>query len=132
MLLKFKKLYYKYLRAESFRKSLVYQKRFLLIMLNGYEETEKEILATLRLENNNKPSNEMNGHGASNGKKHSMQHHQLQQVQHSNNHELYNRNNNATSSSSSFYLSGRFLLNRAKNHRFRTYVICVIAISRIK
>ncbi len=49
---KFKKLYLKYLRAESFRKSLVYQKRFLIIMLSGYEETEREILATLKFESN--------------------------------------------------------------------------------
>ena len=39
---KFKKLYLKYLKIESFRKSLVYQKRFLIIILNGYEKKENQ------------------------------------------------------------------------------------------
>ncbi len=37
---KFKRLYLKYLRSEAFRKSLVYQKRFLVIILSGYERKE--------------------------------------------------------------------------------------------
>ena len=36
---KFKRLYLKYLKAESFRKSLVYQKKFLIIILAGYERS---------------------------------------------------------------------------------------------
>lgn len=41
------RLYGKYLRAESFRKALCYQKRYLLILLGGFQETEKEILSTI-------------------------------------------------------------------------------------
>lgn len=34
------KFYYKYLRCEAYRKALIYQKRYLLILLTGYEDTE--------------------------------------------------------------------------------------------
>lgn len=107
---KFKKLYYKYLRAESFRKSLVYQKRFLLIMLSGYEETEREILATLKIESNMSKS-----------------------IQNNNNRNSNNNTNKIISTyqnNCSIY-SNRFVLHKAKS-RFRTGVICIIAISRIK
>ncbi|XP_072572459.1 pericentrin isoform X5 [Paramormyrops kingsleyae] len=40
------RLYLKYLRAESFRKALVYQKKYLLLQLGGFQDSE---LATLSL-----------------------------------------------------------------------------------
>ena len=82
---KFKKLYIKYLRAESFRKSLVYQKRFLLIMLSGYEETEREIMTTLKLETNSNLKN--------------------------NKYPLIQENNK----NGSFYYSSRFTIHKAKS-----------------
>ncbi|RNA01313.1 pericentrin-like isoform X3, partial [Brachionus plicatilis] len=82
---KFKKLYIKYLRAESFRKSLVYQKRFLLIMLSGYEETEREIMTTLKLETNSTLKN--------------------------NKYALVQENNK----NGSFYYSSRFTIHKAKS-----------------
>lgn len=82
---KFKKLYIKYLKAESFRKSLVYQKRFLLIMLSGYEETEREIMATLKLETNPTLKN--------------------------NKYALIQENNK----NGSFYYSSRFTIHKAKS-----------------
>jgi hypothetical protein len=134
---KFKKLYYKYLRAESFRKSLIYQKKFLLIMLSGYEETEREILTTLRLDSkngNNKNTNgNKNGHhqhmsslfssptGSTmlkNGHS-SIQHHQQQAHQHQ------------QQTVATFSFTGRFATHKAKS-RFRKAVIAVIAINRIK
>ncbi|XP_028293241.1 pericentrin-like [Gouania willdenowi] len=42
---KLQRLYERYLRAESFRKALVYQKRYLLLVLGGFHEGEQ---ATLR------------------------------------------------------------------------------------
>ncbi len=41
------KLYGKYLRAESFRKALVYQKKYLLALLTGFQDSEKETLDIL-------------------------------------------------------------------------------------
>jgi len=38
----------KYLRAESYRKSLAWQKKYLLVVLKGYQEEEKNILAVLK------------------------------------------------------------------------------------
>ncbi|CAF0917327.1 unnamed protein product, partial [Brachionus calyciflorus] len=99
---KFKKLYFKYLRAESFRKSLVYQKRFLLIMLSGYEETEREIMTTLKIETSSSLKNSKYG-------------------------QLTETNNK----NGSFYYSNRFTVQKAKS-RFRTGAICIIAINRIK
>ncbi|CAF1393672.1 unnamed protein product [Didymodactylos carnosus] len=47
------KLYFKYLKAESYRKALIYQKRYLIILLSGYEDTEKYALnEILRLKQN--------------------------------------------------------------------------------
>lgn len=37
----------KYLRVESFRKALVHQKRYLLIMLQTYQENEAKALAMI-------------------------------------------------------------------------------------
>ena len=120
---KFKKLYYKYLRAESFRKSLVYQKRFLLIMLSGYEDTEREILATLKVDP--KTVSIMN---------------QQQQILSSNGHQYnFNNNNNENISyyinnnnnkNSSFY-SNKFLIHKARS-RFRIAAHTIIAVYRIK
>ncbi|XP_049849685.1 A-kinase anchor protein 9-like isoform X10 [Schistocerca gregaria] len=40
-------LFGKYLRAESYRKSLVWQKRYLLVVLGGYEDTESSTIRKL-------------------------------------------------------------------------------------
>ncbi|KAM8770248.1 A-kinase anchor protein 9 isoform 3-T3 [Rhynchonycteris naso] len=42
-----KKIYGKYLRAESFRKALIYQKKYLLLLLGGFQECEDATLALL-------------------------------------------------------------------------------------
>ncbi|EDO44797.1 predicted protein, partial [Nematostella vectensis] len=41
------KLYSRYVRAESFRKGLVYQKRYLLLLLGGFQECEQTTLAMI-------------------------------------------------------------------------------------
>uniref|UniRef100_A0A9J7XTJ4 Pericentrin n=1 Tax=Cyprinus carpio carpio TaxID=630221 RepID=A0A9J7XTJ4_CYPCA len=41
------RLYERYLRAESYRKSLVYQKRYLLLLLGGFQECEQATLALI-------------------------------------------------------------------------------------
>lgn len=40
MPLQVKHLFGKYLRSESYRKALVWQKRYLLVVLGGYQESE--------------------------------------------------------------------------------------------
>eukprot|EP00079_Xenopus_tropicalis_P036522 XP_017950293.1 PREDICTED: A-kinase anchor protein 9 isoform X6 [Xenopus tropicalis] len=42
-----KRVYSKYLRAESFRKALVYQKKYLLLLLGGFQECEEATLALI-------------------------------------------------------------------------------------
>ncbi|XP_037692560.1 A-kinase anchor protein 9 isoform X3 [Choloepus didactylus] len=42
-----KRIYGKYLRAESFRKALIYQKKYLLLLLGGFQECEAATLALL-------------------------------------------------------------------------------------
>nr|XP_046179306.1 LOW QUALITY PROTEIN: pericentrin-like [Oncorhynchus gorbuscha] len=42
-----KRLYERYLRAESFRKSLVYQKRYLLLLLGGFQDCEQATLCLI-------------------------------------------------------------------------------------
>ncbi|XP_039612288.1 pericentrin-like [Polypterus senegalus] len=44
---KMQRLYAKYLRTESFRKALVYQKKYLLLLLGGFQDTEREILSLI-------------------------------------------------------------------------------------
>ncbi|XP_055764487.1 A-kinase anchor protein 9-like isoform X2 [Salvelinus fontinalis] len=44
---KFQRLYQRYLRAESFRKSLVYQKRYLLLLLGGFQDCEQATLCLI-------------------------------------------------------------------------------------
>ncbi|XP_056151383.1 pericentrin [Lampris incognitus] len=44
---KLQRLYGRYLRAESFRKSLVYQKRYLLLLLGGFQECEQATLCLI-------------------------------------------------------------------------------------
>ncbi|ROL41764.1 Pericentrin [Anabarilius grahami] len=44
---KVQRLYERYLRAESYRKSLVYQKRYLLLLLGGFQECEQATLALI-------------------------------------------------------------------------------------
>ncbi len=149
---KFKKLYLKYLRAESFRKSLVYQKRFLIIMLSGYEETEREILATLKFESNLcSHSSHSSSHSSSNNESPiyspnmSPSNNQKNRSSYGYRNNNNNNNNHTTNNSqiatrgprdvhmkngTSIY-SSRFRVFRAKS-RFRTAVISVIAISRIK
>nr|CAB3264710.1 putative leucine-rich repeat-containing protein DDB_G0290503 [Phallusia mammillata] len=41
------KLYTRYLRAESFRKSLAYQKKYLLLLLGGFQDCEEATLALI-------------------------------------------------------------------------------------
>ncbi|KAM6268405.1 pericentrin isoform 3-T3 [Porphyrio hochstetteri] len=45
--LKLQRLYKKYLRAESFRKALVYQKKYLLLLLGGFQDCEQATLALI-------------------------------------------------------------------------------------
>lgn len=45
--LQVQRLYEKYLRAESYRKSLVYQKRYLLLLLGGFQDCEQATLALI-------------------------------------------------------------------------------------
>jgi hypothetical protein len=42
------KFYFKFLRCENYRKSLIYQKRYLLVLLTGYEDTETYALNEIR------------------------------------------------------------------------------------
>lgn len=41
------RMYGKYLRAESFRKALIYQKKYLLLLLGGFQECEEATLSLL-------------------------------------------------------------------------------------
>jgi hypothetical protein len=109
---KFKKLYFKYLRAESFRKSLVYQKKFLLIMLSGYEETEREILSSLQIDKNIRITNN-----------------DTRKSSYYNNQNIIKQNLSIIHIKT-FY-SNRFLINKPKNH-FRSLAFCIIAVKRIK
>ncbi|KFO93368.1 Pericentrin, partial [Buceros rhinoceros silvestris] len=45
--LKLHRLYRKYLRAESFRKALVYQKKYLLLLLGGFQDCEQATLSLI-------------------------------------------------------------------------------------
>ncbi|KAL4221886.1 A-kinase anchor protein 9 [Mactra antiquata] len=45
--IKIQRLYGKYLRAESFRKALIYQKKYLLLLLGGFQDTEETTLVLL-------------------------------------------------------------------------------------
>jgi A-kinase anchor protein 9 len=47
MSLQVKVLFSKYLRSESYRKALVWQKRYLLVVLGGYQESEAVTLSRL-------------------------------------------------------------------------------------
>lgn len=47
MLVQVQRLYERYLRAESYRKSLVYQKRYLLLLLGGFQECEEATLSLI-------------------------------------------------------------------------------------
>ncbi|XP_051479716.1 pericentrin isoform X3 [Apus apus] len=44
---KLQRLYKKYLRAESFRKALVYQKKYLLLLLGGFQDCEQATLSLI-------------------------------------------------------------------------------------
>ncbi|XP_053327936.1 pericentrin [Spea bombifrons] len=44
---KIQRLYRKYLRAESFRKALIYQKKYLLLLLGGFQACEKATLSLI-------------------------------------------------------------------------------------
>lgn len=46
-LLRLQRIYGKYLRSESFRKALVYQKKYLLLLLGGFQECEEATLSLL-------------------------------------------------------------------------------------
>ncbi|XP_038605288.1 pericentrin isoform X2 [Tachyglossus aculeatus] len=45
--IKVEKLYLHFLRAESFRKALIYQKRYLLLLIGGFQESEQETLSMI-------------------------------------------------------------------------------------
>lgn len=47
VILQVQRLYERYLRAESFRKALVYQKRYLLLLLGGFQECEQATLCVI-------------------------------------------------------------------------------------
>lgn len=47
VILQVQRLYERYLRAESFRKALVYQKRYLLLLLGGFQECEQATLCLI-------------------------------------------------------------------------------------
>jgi len=47
MRLQVQRLYGKYLRAESFRKALIYQKKYLLLLIGGFRDCEEETLAMI-------------------------------------------------------------------------------------
>ncbi|KAK6166291.1 hypothetical protein SNE40_023022 [Patella caerulea] len=44
---KVQRLYARYLRAESYRKALIYQKKYLLILIGGYQDTEQATLGMI-------------------------------------------------------------------------------------
>lgn len=46
-LLRLQRIYGKYLRSESFRKALIYQKKYLLLLLGGFQECEEATLSLL-------------------------------------------------------------------------------------
>ncbi|CAF1036925.1 unnamed protein product [Rotaria sp. Silwood1] len=54
------KFYFKYLRCEAYRKALIYQKRYLLILLTGYEDTEMFALKQIQRLTGNMKSNSSN------------------------------------------------------------------------
>lgn len=102
-------------------------------MLNGYEETEREIIATL--ENNLALKNQILTNNSSSQYAHTVvnNHHnnrngqqQQQQICTTVQQHVDHKN-----TSTSYYYSSRFMVKKPKS-RFRTGVICVIAISRIK
>ena len=45
--LQIQRLYGRYLRAESFRKALIYQKKYLLFLIGGFRDTEEDTLAMI-------------------------------------------------------------------------------------
>uniref|UniRef100_A0A667GHY3 Pericentrin/AKAP-450 centrosomal targeting domain-containing protein n=1 Tax=Lynx canadensis TaxID=61383 RepID=A0A667GHY3_LYNCA len=45
--MKMEKLYLHYLRAESFRKALIYQKKYLLLLIGGFQDSEQETLSMI-------------------------------------------------------------------------------------
>ncbi|XP_072496870.1 pericentrin isoform X15 [Notamacropus eugenii] len=45
--IRMEKLYLHFLRAESFRKALVYQKRYLLLLIGGFQDSEQETLSMI-------------------------------------------------------------------------------------
>ncbi|XP_040339619.1 pericentrin isoform X9 [Herpailurus yagouaroundi] len=45
--MKMEKLYLRYLRAESFRKALIYQKKYLLLLIGGFQDSEQETLSMI-------------------------------------------------------------------------------------
>lgn len=47
-IIKLHRLYWKYRRSESYRQALVFQKNYLLMLLEGFQSTEKQTLTTLK------------------------------------------------------------------------------------
>ena len=42
------RLYSKYLKSESFRKSMVWQKKYLLVLISGYRDSERKTMTALQ------------------------------------------------------------------------------------
>ncbi|XP_023240985.1 A-kinase anchor protein 9-like isoform X3 [Centruroides sculpturatus] len=47
-IIKLHRLYWKYRRSESYRQALIFQKNYLLMLLEGFQSTEKQTLTTLK------------------------------------------------------------------------------------
>ncbi|KAK7904188.1 hypothetical protein WMY93_016795 [Mugilogobius chulae] len=63
---KLQRLYERYLRAESFRKALVYQKRYLLLLIGGFQQCEQatlSLIATMGVRPSPYPSLPLRGKG---------------------------------------------------------------------
>jgi hypothetical protein len=85
-------------------------------MLSGYEDTEREILATLKVDSKtvSTMTNHKNGYNNNN----------------ENNYYINNNNNISNNKNSSFY-SNKFLIHKARS-RFRITAHTIIAVYRIK
>lgn len=92
-------------------------------MLSGYEDTEREILATLKVDsksvstmNHHQSNGHVNGHSYFNNE---------------NNYYLNSNNNNNINTKNSSFYSNKFLIHKARS-RFRIAAHTIIAVYRIK
>jgi hypothetical protein len=89
-------------------------------MLSGYEDTEREILATLKVDSKTVSTMTNNKNGYNNGYNNNNE----------NNYYINNNNNISNNKNSSFY-SNKFLIHKARS-RFRITAHTIIAVYRIK